>query len=162
MAGAGLKYNKWDFIHLFYISNKKNVQSRSLLGKVVQMVSATGSFGDVRIKDQRHNIDQEKVALTKNPFEENPKTSLRRASYDLHITKCSIHKTLKNTLKFKPYKSAQVPALSKETRRRRMEVFTNFLKKDFFLLDILKRRIKSLCEPSCCIEVLHQPYFLLY
>ena len=91
-----------DFIRHFNISNKKNVPSRSSLRKVVQKFSATGSVGDARTKNQRPNIDQEKVTLIKNHFEENPKTSLRRASYDLHIPKSSIHKTLKHTLKFKP------------------------------------------------------------
>ena len=62
----------------------------------------------------RKVLSEVKVGQIKDFFEDNPKTSLRQGARELNIPMSSVHKTLRKTLRFYPYKIKLIQAMKPE------------------------------------------------
>jgi len=106
----GLTKLRRDHIAFFGITNKKSVPGVCAFKRVIKKFQTYGSVDDERTNNKRPNsVGDGNVRKIQNYLFENPKSSTRKASSNLKISKSSIHKTLKKTLKFKPYRSTCRP-----------------------------------------------------
>ena len=118
------------FISHYKPVNHKNVPLPHHFGRVVSNFKDTGSIQDRRATNGAKPLSEVKINLIKDHFETNPKSSLRGASRDINIPVATIQKTLKKTLKFKPYRATLVQTLTAEHRHRRKQACSNFMQMD--------------------------------
>lgn len=126
----GLHQLRRSFITHFKPVNHKNVPLPHHFGRVVSSFKGTGSIQDQRKSNGAKPLSEVKINLIKDHFEANPKTSLRISSRDMNIPRATIQKTLKKTLKFKPYRATLVQTLTAEHRLRRKQACLNFMQMD--------------------------------
>ena len=125
----GLTQLRRDYIAFFGITNKKSVPGVCAFKRVIEKFQTYGSVNDERTNNKRPNsLGDGDVQKIQNYFFENPKSSTRKASSNLKISKSSIHRTLKKTLKFRWSTYAQ--ALSPEHVERREAACRQFLQQE--------------------------------
>ena len=116
-----------DFIRHFEITNKHNVPHVKAFQRVLMKFGKTGEIQDLRSNNHRPSLGDGDVQRVEQHFIKHPRASIRQASSYLNISQSSLHKTLKQKIKFKPYRSTHVQKLPNITRERRMAACQRFL-----------------------------------
>ncbi len=111
--------------------------SKNILN-LVRKFNETGSVEDKARSGRPRSVStDENKERVRAAFEENPATSLRRASLDLNLTKSSLQRMMKE-LGLKPYRPQLLHALTEDDPDRRCEfadIFLNLLAGDSSLLN---------------------------
>ena len=94
--------------------------------KILEKFKETGSVQDLRKGNHRPTLSGDTVNKVKTHFESNPNSSIRKASNDIGLSYSSIQKTLKKTLRMKPYKRSHVQTLTGEHRLKRLQACKKF------------------------------------
>ena len=119
-----------DFIRHFEITNKHNVPRLTAFKRVLMKFDEKGEIQDLRSNNHRPSLGDGDVQRVEQHFIKHPRASIRQASSNLNISQSSVHKTLKQKIKFKPYRSTHVQVLPDITRERRMAACQRFLQQD--------------------------------
>ena len=124
----GLAQLRRDFIHEYKPVNHKTVPNLKAFQRIITTFLKTGSVEGCKRKCGRKPLQDTKISEVKNHFETHPRSSLRKASCEIGLSVASVHKTLKKTLKFKPYRPTLVQTLKPEHLIARKAACANFLK----------------------------------
>ena len=91
-----------------------------------------GEIQDLRSNNHWPSLGDGDVQRVEQHFIKHPRASICHASSNLNISQSSVHKTLKQKIKFKPYRPTHVQALPDITRERRMAACQRFLVWEIF------------------------------
>lgn len=117
--GENLDIIRAIFTERFGIAAPKNESMKA-------MVHKWQTFGSVHNRQKGRSgrrttvSTEENIGLIQREFEENHEQSLRRAHQSLNISKTTIHRVLKKSLKLKPYKTLQRHLIPERSIPRRL------------------------------------------
>ncbi|CAF0981669.1 unnamed protein product [Rotaria sp. Silwood1] len=118
MSGRTLHIVNSAFKHEF---PDDKIPARQTIYRLAKKFDETGSVEDAPRSGRPTSINtEENIELTSESFLLNPKTSQRRAVRDLHISRSSLQRIMKD-LNLKPYKPRLLQSLNEDDPDRRLE-----------------------------------------
>ncbi|CAF0972421.1 unnamed protein product [Rotaria sp. Silwood1] len=139
MSGRTLHIVNSAFKHEF---PDDKIPARQTIYRLAKKFDETGSVEDAPRSGRPTSINtEENIELASESFLLNPKTSQRRAVRDLHISRSSLQRIMKD-LNLKPYKPRLLQSLNEDDPDRRLEFcewILNSTEKDQTLLDQILR-----------------------